>query len=327
MEYARLGSSGLEVSRLALGCMSFGDPTRGADSWTLSQDRAAQVVEAAVESGVNFFDTANVYSAGSSEEILGVILPKFIRRDEAVIATKVNGPMREGRNAEGLSRKAILTEVEASLRRLRTDHVDVLYIHRWDPNTPIAETLDTLDLLVTQGKVRYLGASSMAAWQFSALLYTADLLRLRRMVVMQNHYNLLSREEEREMLPLCRDQGIAVVPWSPLARGRLARGRRSQSTARAADDAYGDSLYGFNPEAEDRIIDRLGALSVTRGLPMATLALAWVLHQSPVVAPVVGVTSADQWTGAARALEVQFSSAELQGLQEPYRPGLPVGYA
>ena len=275
MQYTKLGSTGLDVSRIALGCMSYGAPDRGRHSWSLDDEASRPFIRAAVEAGINFFDTANVYSAGTSEEIVGRALKEYAQRDEIVLATKVHGQMHEGPNGKGLSRKAILAEIDHSLRRLGTDYVDLYQIHRWDPTVPIEETIEALHDVVKAGKARYLGASSMWAWQFSQALYTADRHGWTRFVSMQDHYNLLNREEEREMLPLCADQGIGVIPWSPLARGRLTRDW-DESSARAETDEFGKTLYH---ESDRDIVDAVAAVAGERDVPRAQVALAWLLHQ------------------------------------------------
>src|SRR5215217_2850899 len=279
MEYVRLGSTGLEVSRLVLGCMSFGDPKRGAHPWSLDEESSRPLIRQAVEAGINFFDTANVYSAGSSEEIIGRALKDFGRRDELVIATKVHGRMHDGPNGAGLSRKAIMAEVDGSLLRLDTDYIDLYQIHRWDPRTPIEETLEALHDVVEAGKARYIGASSMFAWQFAKAQHVAERHGWTRFVSMQNHYNLVYREEEREMIPLCLDQGVGVIPWSPLARGVLA-GNRSRDgerrTTRSETDAFTDYLY--NQPTDFDVVDRVAEVAAERGVPSAQVALAWLLH-------------------------------------------------
>src|SRR5215207_5077409 len=277
MEYRRLGTTGLEVSRLVLGCMSFGDPQRGAHPWTLDEEHSRPLIRRALEGGINFFDTANVYSAGSSEEIVGRALKDFGRRDELVIATKVHGRMHDGPNGAGPSRKAIMAEVDASLSRLGADYIDLYQIHRWDPLTPIEETLEALHDVVEAGKARYIGASSMFAWQFCKALATADLHGWTRFVAMQDHYNLLYREEEREMMGLCAAEGIGVIPWSPLARGRLARPwDQKGSTERAGSDEFGKTLYAATEEADRAVVDRLGEVAGARGVARAQIALAWL---------------------------------------------------
>jgi 1-deoxyxylulose-5-phosphate synthase len=325
MKYTKLGNTGLNVSRVCLGCMSFGEPDRGADGWTLGEEDSRAVIRSAIEAGVNFFDTANIYSDGSSEEIVGRALRDYARRDETVLATKVFGPMREGPNSGGLSRKAILTEVENSLRRLGTDHIDLYQIHRWDPATPIEETLTVLDTLVASGKVRYLGASSMYAWQFAKALFTADARGRTRFVSMQDHYNLLNREEEREMLPLCADQGVGVLPWSPLARGRLAR-PGPVSTSRSGDDAFGDSLYKGAEDADHRVVAAVSAVAEARNVPMASVALAWLLRNPVVVAPAIGVTKIQHLTDALTALDLDLADDEVERMESPYIPHRVAGF-
>ncbi|MFI7278073.1 aldo/keto reductase [Streptomyces sp. MS19] len=325
MKYTKLGSTGLDVSRLCLGGMSFGEPGRGADTWTLPEKESREIVRAALEHGVTFFDTANVYSAGSGEEILGRALRDHARRDEVVVATKVFGPMREGPNSGGLSRKAILTEAEHSLRRLGTDYIDLYQIHRWDPATPVEETLAALDALVTSGKVRYVGASSMFAWQFAKALFTAGAHGWARFVSMQDHYNLLNREEEREMLPLCADQGVGVLPWSPLARGRLARPAPA-ATPRTGDDAFGDSLYEGTEAADQRVVDAVASVSRARGVPMAAVALAWLLRRPAVTAPVIGVTRPEHLHDALLAVDLELTEEEAGALEEPYVPHRVAGF-
>ena len=282
MQYVKLGSTGLDVSRVCLGCMSFGLPGRGTHTWTLDDEASRPLIRQALEAGVTFFDTANVYSDGTSEEIVGRALKDFARRDEIVLATKVHGRTRPGPNGAGLSRKAIMTEIDHSLRRLGTDYVDLYQIHRYDHATPVEETMEALHDLVKAGKVRYIGASSMFAWEFSKAQYTAERHGWTRFVSMQNHYNLLYREEEREMLPLCADQGVGVLPWSPLARGRLARDWDAV-TERSANDAYGSRLYLESDRAVSEAVTRVAGV---RGVPRAQVALAWLLHQDTVAAPV-----------------------------------------
>ncbi|SDQ36911.1 aldo/keto reductase [Quadrisphaera sp. DSM 44207] len=325
MEHVRLGGSGLEVSRLCLGCMSYGDPQRGTHPWTLPEEEARPFVRRALELGVTFFDTANVYSAGSSEEILGRALKDFAAsREEVVIATKVHGRMRPGPNGAGLSRAAIMTEIDASLRRLGTDHVDLYQVHRWDPLTPIEETLEALHDVVRAGKARYLGASSMWAWQFSKALHTAELRGWTRFVSMQDHYNLLQREEEREMLPLCADQGVGVLPWSPLARGRLTRDW-DERTERSQTDAFGRDLY--DTSASDRAIaERVAQVAEQRGVPRAQVALAWVASRPQVTAPIVGATKLHHLEDAVAALSLRLSEEEVTLLEEPYAPHPVAGF-
>jgi 1-deoxyxylulose-5-phosphate synthase len=324
MDYVRLGHTGLEVSRIALGCMTYGEPGRGNHPWTLDEEASRPLIRRAVEAGITFFDTANVYSDGSSEEIVGRALAEMTRREEVVIATKVHGRMRPGPNGAGLSRKAIMTEVDASLRRLGTDYVDLYQIHRWDPETPIEETLEALHDVVKAGKARYIGASSMYAWQFAKALYLADLHGWTRFVTMQDHYNLLHREEEREMLPLCADQGVGVLPWSPLARGRLTRDW-DESTNRSETDAFGRTLY--DQDASDRTIaERVAEIATERGVPRAQVALAWVARNPVVTAPIVGASKPHHVDDAVAALELELSDEEVKRLEEPYRPHEVAGF-
>lgn len=323
MRYVKLGNSGLDVSRIGLGCMSYGSPSTGDHSWTLDEESARPFIRQAIEAGINFFDTANAYSGGTSEEILGKALRDFGVRENLVVATKVFGRTRPGPNSLGLSRKAIMTEVDSSLRRLGTDYIDLLQIHRWDTRTPIEETLSALDDVVRSGKVRYLGASSMHAWQFSKALYTARIHGLTQFVSMQNHYNLLYREEEREMLPLCADQGIGVAPWSPLARGRLARAW-DETSARAETDEFGKSLYGSHDQP---IIDAVGAVAENRGIGRAQVALAWVASRPGVTAPIVGVTKDHHLVDALRALDITLTEAEVSALETHYTPRAIAGFA
>jgi aryl-alcohol dehydrogenase (NADP+) len=316
MKYTRLGRTGLEVSRICLGCMSFGEPKLGTHEWTLDEEKSRPILRAAWEAGINFFDTANVYSLGTSEQIVGKVLKELGPRDEQVIATKVHGEMRKGPNGRGLSRKAILSEIDNSLRRLGTDYVDLYQIHRFDPVTPIEETLEALNDVVRAGKARYVGASSMAAWQFLKMLMTSDKHGWARFVSMQNQLNLIEREEEREMLPLCIDQGIGVIPWSPLARGRLAR-PWGETTERMETDEYGKTLY--RNEAANREINYVvGQMAKARGAKMAQVALAWVLQKQPVTAPIVGVTKLSQLEDAVGALDVELSADEISRLEAPY---------
>ena len=316
MEFTKLGSTGLDVSRIALGCMSYGEPGRGNHEWTLGEDDSRPFIRAAIEAGINFFDTANVYSAGSSEEIVGRALRDYADRDEIVLATKVNGRMHDGPNGAGLSRKAILAEIDHSLRRLGTDYVDLYQIHRWDAAVPIEETLEALDDVVRAGKARYIGASSMWAWQFSQALYTSDANGWTRFVTMQNHYNLMYREEEREMLPLCADQGIGVIPWSPLARGRLTRAW-DDSSARSETDEFGQSLYR---EGDRHIVDAVAAVAQVRDLPPAQIALAWVLRNPVVTAPIVGATKLSHLADAVAAVDIELTDDEVEQLEQPYTP-------
>ncbi len=324
MEYVRMGATGLQVSRICLGCMSFGDPERGAHPWSMPEERSRPFIKKALESGITFFDTANTYSAGSSEEIVGRALKDFASREDYVLATKVFMPMRPGPNGGGLSRKAILHEIDASLDRLGLDYVDLYQIHRWDPNTPIEETLEALDEVVHSGRARYLGASSMWAWQFSKALYTAGEHGWSRFVSMQNQYNLLDREEEREMLPLCADQGIGVIPWSPLARGRLTRDW-DEETNRSGTDQVLAKLYGA--EGDREIVARVAEIASAHGVSRAQVALAWVLGNPVITAPIVGVTKDQHLDDALAAVDLRLSDAEIARLEEPYTPRTPGGFA
>ncbi|WP_333776587.1 aldo/keto reductase [Streptomyces sp. IBSBF 3136] len=316
MQYVKLGSTGLDVSRICLGCMTYGLPGRGTHEWTLDEEASRPLVRQALEAGINFFDTANVYSDGTSEEIVGKALRDFANRDEIVLATKVHGRMRPGPNGGGLSRKAIMTEIDHSLRRLGTDYVDLYQIHRYDHETPVEETMEALHDLVKAGKVRYIGASSMYAWEFSKAQYTADLHGWTRFVSMQNHYNLLYREEEREMLPLCADQGVSTLPWSPLARGRLTR-EWGTVTERSAGDAFGGRLY---LESDRSIVEAVTRIAGDRGVPRAQVALAWLLHRDTVAAPIVGASRPGHIEDAVAAVELELSDKEREELEQPYTP-------
>jgi 1-deoxyxylulose-5-phosphate synthase len=322
MDYAKLGATGLDVSRICLGCMSFGEPGRGSHPWSLDEDAAKPIVRHALEVGINFFDTANVYSDGTSEEIIGRILGEHARRDEIVLATKVHGRMRPGPNGSGLSRKAILAEIDHSLRRLGTDYVDLYQIHRLDASTPIEETLEALHDVVRAGKARYIGASSMYAWQFATMLHTSDRHGWTRFVSMQDHYNLLYREEEREMFPLCAAEGIGVIPWSPLARGRLARAW-DESTERSSTDEFGKLLYS---ESDRAIVEVVGDVAARRGVSRAQVALAWMLGKVLVSAPIVGVTRLPQLDEAVAALELRLSPDEVEQLEKGYEPHAVAGH-
>ncbi len=325
MRYVKLGRTGLDVSRVCLGCMSFGDASRGGHQWVLDEETSRLFVKRALELGINFFDTANVYSVGSSEEFLGRALREFANRDEVVVATKVHGQMRRGPNGAGLSRKAIMTEVDHSLRRLGMDYIDLYQVHRFDPRTPLEETLEALHDVVKAGKVRYLGASSMHAWQFAKALFSSDCHGWTRFVSMQNHYNLLYREEEREMLPLCADQGIAVIPWSPLARGRLTRDW-DETTERSQSDAFGQRLY--DTASSDRVVvERVAEVAERRGAPRAQVALAWLLSKATVTAPIVGATRLSHVDDAVAALDLELTAEELARLEEPYVPHPVAGFA
>ncbi len=323
MKYRKLGSTGLDVSAICLGCMSYGEPDRGRHPWSLGEDDARPFFRQAIEAGINFFDTANTYSAGSSEEITGRAVREFADRDEIVLATKVFMPVdRDGPNSRGLSRKAIMSSIDASLRRLGTDYVDLYQIHRWDPEVPIEETLEALHDVVKAGKARYLGASSMWAWQFSKALHTAESQGWTRFATMQNHYNLLNREEEREMLPLCTDQGIGVIPWSPLARGRLARDW-DETTARSQTDEFGRSLY---VEGDRQIVDAVGQVAGKRGVSRAQVALAWVLANPAVDAPIVGATKPPHLADAVAAVDLELTAEEIEALTAAYTPHAVVGF-
>src|SRR6476469_58053 len=325
MRYRRLGRPGLEVSTVVLGCMSFGDPNRGSHTWTLDLEASRPLIRAALEAGVNTFDTANVYSLGSSEEITGTVLGELARREEIIIATKVNGRVGPGPNGEGLSRGAIMTQIDASLRRLGTDYVDLYQIHRFDPNVPIEETMEALDDVVRAGKARYLGASSMYAWQFAQMQHAADLNGWTRFVSMQDQYSLVMREEEREMLPYCVDQGVGTLPWSPLARGRLTRDW-DETTSRSANDEFGSSLYRQVEEADRRVAAAVAAVAGERGVPRAQVALAWLLHKPAVTAPIFGATKPHHVTDAVAAVELELSDDELARLEADYVPHLPEGF-
>jgi len=317
LEFVKLGRTGLDVSRLCLGCMSYGAPDRGRHAWTLPEEQARPFIRQALELGINFFDTANSYSAGTSEEILGRALRELARRDEVVVATKVFFPWREGPNGGGLSRKAIFSAIDASLARLGMDHVDLYQIHRWDPKTPIEETMEALHDVVKAGKARYLGASSMAAWQFSRALHVADRRGHTRFASMQPHYNLLYREDEREMLPLCAAEGIAVIPWSPLARGLLTRAPDEGSARRDVDEVT-RRLYTASAQADRAVIERVGDVAGRLGRPRAQVALAWLLSRPQVTAPIIGATKAHHLDDAVAALSVSLSTEDVAQLEEPY---------
>jgi 1-deoxyxylulose-5-phosphate synthase len=309
-----------------LGCMTFGVPERGEHPWTLPEEQSRPLIRQAVEAGINFFDTANTYSDGTSEEIVGRALKDFTRRDEVVIATKVFFPVHKGPNGRGLSRKAIFTAIDASLQRLETDYVDLYQIHRWDYSTPIEETLEALNDVVRSGKARYLGASSMFAWQFSKALFLARQHGWTPFVSMQNHYNLLYREEEREMMPLCTAEGIAVVPWSPLARGRLTRPWDTE-TARTRTDEYGNKMYESTIEADRRVVAQVAAIAAARGVTNAQVALAWVAQKPFVTAPIVGASKPHHLSDALAALTLHLEAAEIAKLEAPYVPHTIVGHS
>jgi aryl-alcohol dehydrogenase-like predicted oxidoreductase len=322
MDYVKLGSTWIDVSPIAIGAMTYGEPERGHPAWSKGEDEARPLIKHALEAGINFFDTANMYSNGSSEEILGRALKDFADRDDVVIATKLRHPMRLGPNGRGLSRKAIMTEVDHSLERLGTDYIDLYQIHRNDHSTPWEETLEALSDLVKAGKVRYLGASSMHAWEFAKALHLQKQHGWARFASMQNHYNLLAREEEREMVPLCVDEGVGMIIWSPLARGRLARGwDDAKSTTRSASDgAYADALYSPAEEASNRaIVEAVGRVADAHGASRAQVALAW-LRLQPVTAPLVGAGSIQQIDDAVASLELELTDAEIESLVAPYTP-------
>lgn len=326
MKYVNLGKRGLKVSRICLGTMAYANGAGGAHPWALNEEASQPFYKRAIEAGINFFDTANVYSFGTSEEFLGRAIKKYAKRDEIVIATKVHGEMRPGDpNGKGLSRKAILGEIDLSLKRLGTDYVDLYQIHRLDPETPIEETLEALHDVVKSGKARYIGASSMYAWQFMQALALQSANGWSRFISMQNHLNLLYREEEREMLPLCRDQGIGIIPWSPLARGRLARST-DEKTERSETDKFGHYLYRKTFDADCAVIDRVGEIATERGLPRSQIALAWLLAKPGVTAPIVGATKIQQLDEAIAAVEVTLSADEIKRLEQPYIPHPVAGF-
>ncbi|MCQ4272634.1 aldo/keto reductase [Pseudomonas kuykendallii] len=326
MEYHKLGRTGLDVSRLCLGCMTYGVPDRGSHPWTLDEAQSRPLIRQAVEAGINFFDTANIYSDGTSEEIVGRALKEFTRREEVVIATKVNGRMHAGPNGAGLSRKAIMQEIDNSLRRLGTDYVDLYQIHRFDYQVPIEETLEALHDVVKAGKARYIGASSMYAWQFASMLHVARANGWTRFATMQNYLNLLYREEEREMLPLCRAEGIGVIPWSPMARGRLTR-PWNETSERAESDQFGKSLYAHTAEADRKVIEAVAAVAAARGVPPAQVALAWVLSRPGVSAPIIGASKPHHLPDALAALQLTLSDEEIAQLEAPYVPHAVVGFS
>jgi aryl-alcohol dehydrogenase-like predicted oxidoreductase len=327
MQYVNLGRTGLKVSKLCLGCMTYGEPGRGMHAaWTLDEENSRPLLKQALDLGINFFDTANSYSDGTSEEIVGRALRDFARRDEVVIATKVFFPQRKGPNIGGLSRKAIMTEVDNSLRRLGTDYIDLYQIHRWDYATPIEETLEALHDIVKAGKVRYIGASSMYAWQFAKALYLADLHGWTRFVTMQNHLSLLNREEEREMLPLCKSEGIGVMPWSPLARGRLTRDW-DETSKRSESDAIAKRMYDKTADADRLVVERVARIAAERGVPRAQVALAWVVQKSGVTAPIIGASKPQHLEDAVKSLSLNLTAEEIAALEEPYVPHAVAGFA
>jgi len=324
MDYTNLGKTGLKVSRLCLGCMTYG--SKKWREWVLEEEESRPFIRRALEAGINFFDTANVYSDGVSEEILGRAIRDYASREEVVIATKLFNPMRKDSNGRGLSRKAVMTEIDHSLKRLGTDYVDLYQIHRWDYETPIEETMEALHDVVKAGKARYIGASSMFAWQFAKCLHVCDLNGWTRFVSMQNHYNLIYREEEREMLPLCRDQGIGVIPWSPLARGFLAGNRDKQGgeTVRSKTDDYAKGMY--YQDDDFRVADRLTEVAKAHGVPNMQVALAWVLSKPGVTAPIIGVSKPHHLDDAL-TLSLELSEDEIKQLEEPYKPHRILGHS
>ncbi len=322
MQYSRLGNSGLKVSRIALGCMSYGDPSQGLHNWTLDEDVAQPFFRQAIELGVTFWDTANTYQLGSSEEYVGRAIKRYTRREDIVLATKVFGRMHDGPGGQGLSRKAILEQVDASLTRLGTDHIDLYQIHRFDPDTPVEETMAALHDVVKAGKVRYLGASSMWAWQFAKLQHAAALHGWTPFVAMQDQYNLLKREEEREMLPLCTDLGVSSIPYSPQAKGRLTRPWGTQ-TARSSTDEVART---FDTPADEPIVNAVQEIAEARGVPMAQVAIAWLLTKPVVAAPIVGATKTHHLTEAVSALDLHLTAEEIQTLETPYTPQNPYWY-
>jgi aryl-alcohol dehydrogenase-like predicted oxidoreductase len=326
MHFTRLGDTGLEVSRLCLGCMSYAHGPTASHGWLFNEEQSRPFLKKALDLGINFFDTANAYSGGASEEVLGNTLKTYASREEVVILTKVYNRMRPGPNGAGLSRKAIMAEIDASLRRLQTDYVDIYMIHRWDYGTPIEETLEALHDVVKAGKARYLAASSMHAWQFSKAIQIQKAKGWARFIAMQNHINLLYREEEREMLPLCREEGVGVIPWSPLARGRLTRPWGTAS-ARESSDGYTPVLYKKTEAEDERIVDRLMDVSAARGAPPAQVALAWLLAKQPIAAPVIGATRLEQLDGIVGTLELTLTSEEIAALEEPYQPRAVIGFS
>ena len=332
MDYLNLGKTGLKVSRICLGCMTYGAPATGkikpgSHAWALNEEESQPFLKQSLDLGINFFDTANVYSAGASEEVVGRFLKANTRRESVVIATKLNGAMRDEPNGKGLSRKEIFFELDQSLRRLGTDYVDLYQIHRWDYETPIEETLEALHDVVKAGKVRYIGASSMYAWQFTKALYVADLHGWTRFVSMQNYYNLIYREEEREMMPVCHSEGIGVIPWSPLARGRLARPWQSENTKRLETDKFGNTMYSQTEDADRKVVDRLGQIAEARGVSHAQVALAWLLSKPAITAPIVGATKTHHLEDAVAALSLRLTPEEIESLEEPYTPHPVLGFS
>jgi 1-deoxyxylulose-5-phosphate synthase len=325
MEYVKLGNTGLTVSRLCLGCMSFGEANRWIHQWVLDEEHSRSIIKKAIELGINFFDTANVYSGGTSEEIVGRALKDYGNRDEIVLATKVHGQMHHGPNGSGLSRKAIMSEIDKSLKRLGTDYVDLYIIHRWDYNTPIEETMEALHDVVKAGKARYIGASAMYAWQFQKALYVAEKNGWTRFVSMQDHLNLLYREEEREMLPLCRSEKIAITPYSPLASGRLTRDL-SETTKRFETDQIAMSKYDATADVDRLVVERLASIAAKRGIPRIQIALAWLLQKEPVTIPIIGATKISHLEDAVPSLQIKLTPEEITFMEEPYVPHKIVGF-
>jgi aryl-alcohol dehydrogenase-like predicted oxidoreductase len=325
MDTVKLGRTGLDVSRLCLGCMTYGAPDMGAHPWSMGETESRPFIKRALDLGINFFDTANVYSLGSSEEIVGKALKDMAKRDDIVIATKVFNRMRPGPNGAGLSRKAIMTEIDHSLRRLGTDYIDLYQIHRFDYDTPIEETLEALHDVVKAGKARYIGASSMSAWRFLKMLKTSEAHGWTRFATMQNYVNLLYREEEREMLPLCREEGIGVIPWSPLARGRLTRDWE-EGSARAETDDFGKTLYAATADADRKVVEAVAKVAKARGIPRAQVALAWVLQKPGITAPIVGASKMGHLDDAVAALKVKLTAEEIATMEAAYVPHAVVGF-
>jgi 1-deoxyxylulose-5-phosphate synthase len=329
MEYVNLGKTGVKVSRICLGCMSYGVPPAGpmrpgSQVWSLNEEQSQPFFKQALDLGINFWDTANVYANGDSERVIGRFLKAHGKREDMVIATKLNGVMRDGPNGGGLSRKEIFFELDESLKRLQMDYVDLYQIHRWDKTTPVEETLEALNDVVRAGKVRYIGASSMWAWQFSKALHLSEKRGWAKFVTMQPHYNLIYREEEREMLPLCLDQGVGVIPWSPLARGRLAR-KSDETTKRLESDQFGKTIYSKTADADKAVVDRVAEVAEKRGVPQAQVALAWMLTKPAITSPIVGATKPNHLEDAAAAVSLKLTAEEVKSLEEPYVPHAVVG--
>ncbi|MFP7169573.1 aldo/keto reductase [Terribacillus halophilus] len=324
MEYTKLGNTGLDVSRFSLGCMSFGDAEKWIHQWVLDEEQSRSIIKKALDLGINFFDTANVYSMGTSEEFLGRALKDYANRDEVVLATKIHGRMHEGPNGAGLSRKAIMSEIDKSLKRLGTDYIDLYIIHRWDYNTPIEETMEALHDIVKAGKARYIGASAMYAWQFQKALHVAEKHNWTRFVSMQNHYNLIYREEEREMLPLCKEEKIGVTPYSPLASGRLTRDW-SETTLRSKTDQIQRSKYDATADADRVVVERVAEVAEKHGVPRIHIALAWLLSKETVTSPIIGATKISHLEDAVGSLSVKLTDEEVAFLEEPYVPHAVVG--